>query len=222
MHAIGCWDIMQQNHRLGHTTGKFHSIRLVTAVEPLVRGHRQRDPLLQNVIVFTMTFVTSLVFVVMSSTIIVMLSNAAALNILGGSYYAVMAMAVAGLAISLVLALLSGLRLRHSLSGPSDIPSVQFERASSNTSANQDNISGILSYMDDAERAIYMLIVDAGGSMLQKDIVGLKKYSKAKVTRAIDHLERAELVERLRHGTTNLIVVKGAHENVNEVKRVSP
>ncbi len=213
---------MRQNHHLGHITGKLHSIRLVTAVEPLVRGPRQRDPLLQNVIVFTMTFVTSLVFVVMSSTIIVMLSSAAALNILGGSYYAVMAMAVAGLTISLVLALLSGLRLRHSLSGPRDIHSAQFAPASSNTSANQDNISRILSYMDDAESGIYMLIVDAGGSMLQKDIVGLKKYSKAKVTRAIDHLERAELVERLRHGTTNLIVVKGTHEKMNEVKRVSP
>ena len=31
-----------------------------------------------------------------------------------------------------------------------------------------------------------VVTTNAGGSMLQKDIVGLKKYSKAKVTRAID------------------------------------
>jgi hypothetical protein len=66
----------------------------------------------------------------------------------------------------------------------------------------------ILKYLDGGEREIYSIIVDAGGSVLQRDIASIDGYSKATITRILNRLESKGIIERMRHGTTNRIVLK--------------
>jgi uncharacterized membrane protein len=55
------------------------------------------------------------------------------------------------------------------------------------------------------ELELYQMIADAGGEMLQMNIVSSKVFSKAKVTRLLNKLEGRGLVVRERHGMTNRI-----------------
>lgn len=55
------------------------------------------------------------------------------------------------------------------------------------------------------ERKLYRRIVEAGGVVLQKDLVGMGLFSGSKVTRILDRLENKGLIERERHGMTNRI-----------------
>ncbi|MCK4949756.1 MAG: MarR family transcriptional regulator [Thermoplasmata archaeon] len=57
------------------------------------------------------------------------------------------------------------------------------------------------------ERRMLRQIFDAGGQILQKDLVYRAGFSKAKVTRLLDKLERRGLIIRERHGSTNLVRV---------------
>jgi hypothetical protein len=55
------------------------------------------------------------------------------------------------------------------------------------------------------ERRVYRRIVEAGGALLQRDLVGTGLFSGSKVTRVLDRLEAKGLVSRERHGMTNRI-----------------
>jgi len=55
------------------------------------------------------------------------------------------------------------------------------------------------------ERKLYRRIVEAGGVVLQKNLVGMGLFSGSKVTRILDRLENKRLIERERHGMTNRI-----------------
>ena len=55
------------------------------------------------------------------------------------------------------------------------------------------------------ELRLYEMIRDAGGELLQMHVVSAKIFSKAKVTRLLDKLEKRGLVVRERHGMTNRI-----------------
>lgn len=55
------------------------------------------------------------------------------------------------------------------------------------------------------ERKMFRRIVDEGGEVLQKDLVAVGIFSKAKVTRLLDKLERKGLIIRERYGATNRI-----------------
>ncbi len=178
-----------------------------TVVPSGAKGARSDTPV-RSIVVFSMTFVASLVFTLTSAVLLFLFSSASAQKALGSIYYPVIAMSVSGLTVSLVLAFLSGFWLRRSLAETATLPSSSGVPHEGGGDTGTVDSPSALSHLDDAENEIYRLIVERGGSMLQKDLVGLKKYSKAKVTRAIDHLERAELVERLRHGTTNMIVLR--------------
>ena len=57
------------------------------------------------------------------------------------------------------------------------------------------------------ERKMFRRIVDAGGEVLQKDLVAEGVFSRAKVTRLLDKLERKGLIVRERFGSTNLVRV---------------
>ena len=59
--------------------------------------------------------------------------------------------------------------------------------------------------LDEDERRMYLEVRDHGGEMLQRDLVALGTFSKAKVTRVLDRLERKGLVVRERHGMTNRV-----------------
>ncbi|MGQ0796994.1 MAG: helix-turn-helix transcriptional regulator [Methanobacteriota archaeon] len=59
------------------------------------------------------------------------------------------------------------------------------------------------------ERRMYLEIRDRGGAVLQRDLVSMGTFSKAKVTRVLDKLERRGLVVRERHGMTNRVRLVG-------------
>jgi hypothetical protein len=59
------------------------------------------------------------------------------------------------------------------------------------------------------ERRIYELIVEAGGSIFQSNLVSKTGFSKVKISRILDKLELMGLIERRRRGMANLIVIKG-------------
>ena len=74
----------------------------------------------------------------------------------------------------------------------------------------------VFKYLDEGEREIYSILVDAGGTLLQRDITSVKGYSKATITRILTRLEAKGLVERIRHGTTNQIVLKRVSKQVSQ------
>ncbi len=57
------------------------------------------------------------------------------------------------------------------------------------------------------ERKMFRRIVDGGGEVLQRDLVAEGTFSKAKVTRVLDKLERKGLILRERYGSTNKVRV---------------
>ena len=66
----------------------------------------------------------------------------------------------------------------------------------------------LLKFLDDGEKRVYGTLVDAGGSFLQRDLFGMDGMSRATVSRIVDRLERKGVVEKIRHGSTNMIVLK--------------
>ncbi len=61
----------------------------------------------------------------------------------------------------------------------------------------------ILRVLSGDEKAVYHVILEAGGVMLQKDLVARKKMSNAKVSRIVDRLESRGILTKERHGATN-------------------
>jgi uncharacterized membrane protein len=59
--------------------------------------------------------------------------------------------------------------------------------------------------MTEDESRLYEMIAESGGEMLQMNIVSSEVFSKAKVTRLLDKLEKRGLVVRERHGMTNRV-----------------
>jgi uncharacterized membrane protein len=65
--------------------------------------------------------------------------------------------------------------------------------------------SDLISSLPADESRLYQMIVDSGGEALQMHIVSSGAFSKAKVTRLLDKLEKKGVVVRERHGMTNRI-----------------
>ncbi|MEM0129883.1 MAG: MarR family transcriptional regulator [Thermoplasmatales archaeon] len=79
-------------------------------------------------------------------------------------------------------------------------------RGSSDDAENE--ITEGLNFLDEGERELIEMLVNAGGSMLQRDIARSGNYSKATVTRILNRLESKGLIVRLRRGSTNKVVLK--------------
>lgn len=67
----------------------------------------------------------------------------------------------------------------------------------------------LVKLLDEDERRMYLEIRERGGAVLQRDLVSMGTFSKAKVTRVLDKLERRGLVVRERHGMTNRVRLVG-------------
>ena len=65
--------------------------------------------------------------------------------------------------------------------------------------------AAVVRALDEDERRLYLQIREAGGTALQRDLVASGAFSKAKVTRLLDKLERRGLVVRERYGATNRV-----------------
>lgn len=59
--------------------------------------------------------------------------------------------------------------------------------------------------LDQDEKAVYDLVFESEDSVYQKDLPERSGFSKAKVSRVLDRLERKGLVVRVSHGMTNRI-----------------
>lgn len=65
--------------------------------------------------------------------------------------------------------------------------------------------AAIVKTLGEDERLLYVRIREAGGVALQRDLVAQGGFSKVKVTRLLDKLERKGLVVRQRFGATNRV-----------------
>jgi uncharacterized membrane protein len=77
--------------------------------------------------------------------------------------------------------------------------------AGGSATESKDDDERILRMLSADELRLYEIIRDAGGELLQMHVVSAKIFSKAKVTRLLDKLEKRGLVVRERHGMTNRI-----------------
>ena len=55
---------------------------------------------------------------------------------------------------------------------------------------------------------MYDIIKGKNGSAYQSDLIKETGFSKVKVTRILDKMETADIIERKRRGMTNIIVLK--------------
>jgi len=79
----------------------------------------------------------------------------------------------------------------------------------STSSVTEDDMQKLtLRLLNGDERRIFRRIHEAGGEVLQKDLVAEGTFSKAKVTRLLDKLENKGLVVRERYGSTNRVRIQ--------------
>ncbi|MBS3135852.1 MarR family transcriptional regulator [Candidatus Woesearchaeota archaeon] len=74
----------------------------------------------------------------------------------------------------------------------------------------KENYEKILSKLDDEDKKVLEMVIDAKGSLMQSDIVSKMSLSKVKVTRILDRLEGMMLIERKRRGMTNIVILRPA------------
>ena len=83
------------------------------------------------------------------------------------------------------------------------------ESVSSETSLMRSNWDKVLEGVSNVdERKIIQLIIDEGGTIFQSQLVDESGYSKSKVSLVLDRLEARNILERRRHGMSNVIVLK--------------
>lgn len=58
------------------------------------------------------------------------------------------------------------------------------------------------------EQKIVRLIIEEGGTIFQSQLVDKSGYSKSKVSLVLDRLEARKILERRRHGMSNVIVLR--------------
>jgi uncharacterized membrane protein len=58
------------------------------------------------------------------------------------------------------------------------------------------------------QKKIYDILLDSDGSMLQGELVEKSGLNKVTVSRILDKLEMQNIIERRRHGMSNIVVVK--------------
>jgi len=128
--------------------------------------------------------------------------------------FVLLAAIIAGVALSYVL-LSGGIRAGGQAAPETVAPSATDAGGAGETEAGEALDLGIvpelaLRLLTGDERKLYRRIVEAGGTVLQKDLVGAGLFSGSKVTRILDRLEAKGLIQRERHGMTNRIRLSDA------------
>lgn len=72
----------------------------------------------------------------------------------------------------------------------------------------KENYQEIMNGLSGDEKLIFEKLIKAQGTIFQSDLVEKTNLNKVKVTRILDKLEGRGLIERRRHGMTNVIILK--------------
>ena len=73
---------------------------------------------------------------------------------------------------------------------------------------SRENYAAVMRELDEEQRSVLGLVIDAGGAAVQSELVDKTGLGKVKVTRVLDALEVKGLIERRRRGMTNIVVLK--------------
>lgn len=73
---------------------------------------------------------------------------------------------------------------------------------------NKAKLEKIIKTLRGDERKIYGTIAESGGALFQAEIVEKTGFNKVKVSRILDKLETKGIIERKRHGMTNVVILK--------------
>jgi uncharacterized membrane protein len=65
-----------------------------------------------------------------------------------------------------------------------------------------------LKLLDTEEKKVYQVLIDNKGTVFQSDLVEKSGFDKVKVTRVLDKLEGKQLIQRMRRGMTNVVMLK--------------
>jgi len=119
------------------------------------------------------------------------------------SIFILIAALIAGIALAYLFLARSPSAPVNPARAPTQIPILaQMKSASQADPAYQDLAIRLL---DGDERRVMKVLVEAKGSILQRDLVRITAFSEAKVSRLLDRLEERGLVRRERHGMSNRI-----------------
>ncbi|MGC8644741.1 MAG: helix-turn-helix transcriptional regulator [Thermoplasmata archaeon] len=167
---------------------------------------RRADRVILTVVLSAVVAVSSVIFLILLSFVLFLIQYSTVFSKVDG--LSLRFFIYGGIIISAILLTISILSLFKNvkmLSAGYETPGGELRK---------DDLTDALKYLDEGEREILQILMDAGGSMLQRDIARSGNYSKATVTRILDRLESKGIVERLRHGTTNKIVLKKVSRRV--------
>ena len=73
--------------------------------------------------------------------------------------------------------------------------------------ASELDVKFALRLLDGDKKKVFSEIVEAGGEILQSDLPTQTNFSKAKITRILDYLERKGLIIRKSYGMTNKVII---------------
>jgi len=72
----------------------------------------------------------------------------------------------------------------------------------------KDYYEEILKTLTHEEKTIFECIIDSNGTIFQSTLTEKTNYNKVKISRVLDKLEGRGLIERRRHGMTNVVIIK--------------
>ena len=119
---------------------------------------------------------------------------------------------VAIISVSTVILAVSGFYLLfvNSIETRNALPTVEKKDTS------ELDVKFALRLLEGDKRRVFSEIVEAGGEILQSDLPTQTRFSKAKITRILDYLERKGLIIRKSYGMTNKVIIN--RENVKNRK----
>ena len=74
--------------------------------------------------------------------------------------------------------------------------------------ANAEKKEINMNALDQEERKLIGIVLESKGTIFQSDLVDKSGFDKVKVTRILDRLEGKQLIQRMRRGMTNVIILK--------------
>jgi len=78
---------------------------------------------------------------------------------------------------------------------------------------NKSDYKNLMKKMRVDEKMVFKPLIDAEGAIFQAELTDKTGFSKVKVSRILNRLEGRGIVERRRHGMSNMVIVKNGSQN---------